>query len=223
MKLNSEELKHLYQLHTARAGRLDCASPETFVQAADGDLSSSERARLADHLSECSDCSREYRLVLNSAPARVHPKPQSPIRLISRSPRLRWPSIATAAVVVIAVSASILVWRSQQQVEPSQEAIRGAGSIAIEVQPPHRALLDEAPRELKWSTIESADTHQVSLFDFESTPLWVSEPSAENSVVLPEAVRQRLERGKPFYWRVTAQRGVERLRSELFQFVIRGD
>jgi hypothetical protein len=124
---------------------------------------------------------------------------------------------------VIAVSASVIVWRSQQQVEPGQEGIRGAGSIAIEVQPPSRALLDEAPRELKWSTIESADTHQVSLFDFESTPIWESQPSAENSVVLPEPVRQRLVRGQPFYWRVTARRGVELLRSELFQFVIRGE
>jgi hypothetical protein len=226
MKLNSEELKHLYQLHTARSGRrgLECLSAEMFIRAGAGELSGDERGRLADHLAECSDCSQEYRIVISSAVLLAQPIPRRAVRLAPVPIRLRWPAIVTTAVlVVIAVSASVIVWRSQQQVEVSQDTIRGAASIAIEVQPPNHALLDVAPRELSWSPVEAADSHQVSLYDFESTPIWESQPSAQTSVVLPEPVRQRLGRGQPFYWRVTARRGVERLRSELFHFVIRGD
>lgn len=64
MRLNSEDLRELYQRETARSTRgsdADCLTEETLARAAAGELSQSERERTADHLVSCSDCAREFR------------------------------------------------------------------------------------------------------------------------------------------------------------------
>ena len=225
MKLTSEELRNLYQAQTARSERtqLECQGAETMIKAATGELSEDERGRFADHLASCFDCSQEYRLVLNSVPVTAKAESDNVVRLIPRPSRLTWPAKAIAALVAIAVGTSLVVWLYQQQVEPSIEVTRGGATIALEVQPQNHALVDEIPKELKWSRYETASSYQISLFDFESTLMWESQASTENYIAIPEDVRLRMKRGQPFYWRVTARRGVEHYRSELFQFVVRGD
>ena len=63
MKLNSEELRSLYQRETARSNRRsasDCLTEDVLARAVAGDLNESERERIADHLASCSDCAKEY-------------------------------------------------------------------------------------------------------------------------------------------------------------------
>jgi hypothetical protein len=64
MRLDSEELKRLYQQQTARAARSrdDCLTAEVIMSAATGEFSHAERNKVADHLIACSDCAQEYRL-----------------------------------------------------------------------------------------------------------------------------------------------------------------
>lgn len=66
MRLTNEELRDLYQHDTARAGRgqAECLTSELMVRAAAGELDSSERGQVADHVMSCSDCAREYRSLL---------------------------------------------------------------------------------------------------------------------------------------------------------------
>lgn len=63
MRLNSEELRELYQRGTARSvrGSDECLAEEMLARAAAGELNQSERERVADHLAGCSDCAKEYR------------------------------------------------------------------------------------------------------------------------------------------------------------------
>jgi hypothetical protein len=66
MRLNSEDLRELYQRETARSTRRSdagCLTEETLARAAAGELSQSERERTADHLASCSDCAREFRAI----------------------------------------------------------------------------------------------------------------------------------------------------------------
>jgi len=65
MKLNSAELKSLYQEGTARStrGDADCLTPEVVMRAAMGQLSEEERGGIVDHLAGCSDCAREFQFV----------------------------------------------------------------------------------------------------------------------------------------------------------------
>jgi hypothetical protein len=64
MKLNSEELRSLYQRETARSNRRstsDCLTGDILARAVAGELDQSERERVGDHLASCSDCAKEFR------------------------------------------------------------------------------------------------------------------------------------------------------------------
>jgi len=63
MKLNSEELRSLYQRETARSNRRstsDCLTEDVLARAVAGELDQSARERVGDHLASCSDCAREF-------------------------------------------------------------------------------------------------------------------------------------------------------------------
>lgn len=214
MKLNSEELKKLYQQKTARSARPDaeCPSPEMLIETASGELSRPERERVVDHMVACSDCAHEYRLIRSrSAALSSHPA-------ISRRQ-----VAAIAALLLVAFAVGLALWRMSAPGYNPTENIRGSGGLVERVEPPDGAQLDEAPRELSWSAVESAEEYQVALYDSASTPIWESGPVSETSIPLPERVRQNLKRGEPLYWRVIARRGIDRRRSELFRFMIRAN
>ncbi|HEX6046409.1 MAG TPA: zf-HC2 domain-containing protein [Pyrinomonadaceae bacterium] len=77
MRLNSEDLRELYQRETARSARGsdDCLTEEMLARAVAGELSQPERERVADHIAGCSDCAKEFRALrsvkswADSAPA----------------------------------------------------------------------------------------------------------------------------------------------------------
>jgi hypothetical protein len=238
MKLSSEELERLYRQHTPRSRQVgQCVAAEEFVRAAEGTLSDEEGSRFADHLVVCSDCAEEYRLVLHTtreSGVYAGPAPEAQrvslatpdharARLVAFNSALRWRWLPIAAMVLIVIGSSLVLWQSLWRSEPEDQPTRGTGSLEIGAEPANNARLDEAPVRLKWSAAEGVDSYQVVMYDFESTPIWQSPQTKETSVALPEEVRQRLARGQPIYWRVIARRGVERSRSGLLQFVIRAD
>ena len=64
MKLNSEELRSVYQRETARSNRRstsDCLTEDILARAVAGELDQSEREHVGDHLASCSDCAKEFR------------------------------------------------------------------------------------------------------------------------------------------------------------------
>jgi anti-sigma factor RsiW len=96
MKLTSEELKSLYQEGTSRAAdrHPECLTAETLMRSAAGELSATERTRVADHLGSCSDCAREFRLARELKPWAEEAgqaiaesvKPASPSETIAKQP-----------------------------------------------------------------------------------------------------------------------------------------
>ena len=66
MRLNSEDLRELYQRETTRSARgsmSGCLTEELLARAAAGELSQLDRERTADHLVTCSDCAKELRAI----------------------------------------------------------------------------------------------------------------------------------------------------------------
>lgn len=65
MKLTKAELKTLYQSQPARAelNRADCLADEFLARACVGNVSATDRAFIADHLTTCQDCAEEYKIV----------------------------------------------------------------------------------------------------------------------------------------------------------------
>lgn len=237
MKLTEAELKELYRRRTARLvrGPAECLTEELLRRAAARVLTQDERERVIHHLRSCSDCAREYRIVHSSkewawqvAPAfgqsaeTVKSQGWSPGPLaafwntIMSAPA--WRSGALAAVVVIAVGASLIVWRATHPVGRPAPVERGRAGLAMKVDPPDRALLNEVPWRLSWSEVKSAESYQVALYDFELTTVWESPQLKATSVQIPDSIRARFANGRPVYWRVIISSGIELRQSDLFQF-----
>lgn len=68
MKLNKTELSQLYEKYTAEHPPAECPAAEVLTRAAMGELNSSERERIADHLGACHTCGEEYQLILSLKP-----------------------------------------------------------------------------------------------------------------------------------------------------------
>jgi hypothetical protein len=70
MKLTSDEMRSLYQRQSARsvAGCASCLSEDIMVHAATGELNQADREMISDHLTVCSDCAEEYRLLRRLKP-----------------------------------------------------------------------------------------------------------------------------------------------------------
>ena len=234
MRLNSERLKQLYQVRTARASRLECPSADALMKTASREVSLEDRTGMVDHLVACSNCAHEYRLIqegihdLERDRAAEGPGLGARIRARARADWAallwipRWRAIATMTILLL-IGGSLAVWRTSGPDQKLPESVRGVTPVWIDVQPGDHALLDAAPRQLAWSAVESAESYGVTLFDYLSTPIWESGPTTVPSVAVPESVRQRLDRGRPCYWHITVRKGIESYRSELFQFSIRAD
>jgi hypothetical protein len=241
MKLTSEELRQLYQQHTARSGqRSECLAEELLVRAAASEYAASERARVADHLVSCADCAQEYRklraLTSWAAQAAGHAEGATAENGTAASredtragwaqtlwgqlaPARAWRPASVAAAVILVAGLSFTVWRAIQNDAPPAENERGDTVKKVRVEPEDGSTLGEVPERLSWARVEPAERYRVSLYDFESTPIWESGLVNTNTVELPQSVRERLPRGK-IYWRVITQSGVERRQSDLYEFTL---
>jgi len=207
MKLSELELIELYRQHTHRAGARDgCLSSEQLVQASLGLPDTEQRRRTIEHLIGCSDCASELRVVRSLRPERR-------VR-----PRLRGRAWAWAAVLLVAVGAGWFVDRGSVPPRPSPQ--RGAQVQPMLAVPADGAVLAGPPKTLAWPPLAGA-TFRVTMYDANALPLWTSGKSAEPSVEVPEALRQRLAGGGRFSWRVTAEKGMERRSLPMQRFEIR--
>ena len=71
MRLNSEDLRELYQRETSRSSGVaaaECLPGDLLARAAAGELNHLEREGTADHLATCSDCAKEYQALRTLKP-----------------------------------------------------------------------------------------------------------------------------------------------------------
>jgi hypothetical protein len=220
MKLDDEELVALFNDPLARAPGAGCPEPDAFRRAAMGEVSAKEREEFVDHLVSCADCAEEYRVMPEvqswalEAGARKDPgaargRPGFPL----------WISAVAAAVLAAAGLALWLRPFSPSRATPAAVE-RGPVLPASAVGPPDRAFLRAPPPRLAWAPVAGAEGYEVALFDFESTPLWQSPLLGEPEVSLPDAVRERLQSGGRFFWRVTTHKGIDRVLSGLHEFTV---
>lgn len=234
MKLHKEELKSLYRERASRlASKDDCLTPDTLRRLIAKELPANERRSAIAHLRICANCTQEYRIAHSTRQwaAQVAPSPnETTEKAAAKASRwnqflepFRWRAAAIAALFVFAVATSLVVWQTRQ---PSGETVsgeRGGSGLKLQIEPTDKALLDEAPKQLAWSPIESAETYQVTLYDFELTPLWESQPLTQTQMQIPDSIRASLKRGQAIYWRVVVQAGIEHRQSDIFQFRLKAD
>jgi anti-sigma factor RsiW len=179
MRLNSEELRELYQRETARSVRpstSDCLTVDMLACAAAGELNQSERERIADHLANCSDCAKEYRAIssIKSWADEVSVKAGAPpialpasdigqrrpiaIAPTSREPRIRSRqlsfylpfAIAAASLILSLALAALLISKWRENQHLVAESKRSAGDIeTAKALAESRRLLEETTRRVE--------------------------------------------------------------------------
>jgi hypothetical protein len=238
MKLNEEKLKELYAQRQVERGRPDeCVSQELLRRAAARELTEVERARVVAHLRACSQCARDYRIAHSTRQwaAQVAPLLGNGARereTIADSASQAWwrqllqplggRTAAFAGLALMVIAISFIAWRATRPIPVEAPGERGSSNVKLTITPADKASLEEAPAQLTWSKVESADSYQVTLYDFELTPVWESHQLSATSVQLPDSVRAQLPPGQIIYWRVSFLTGIERRQSNLFQFIVKG-
>lgn len=215
--------RRAYQ-QTLAEGSEDCPDSERLsALLLAGEITAEEREALAEHVVGCIRCSQAYALLAElHEDARGQLSAEERRRIDPRAPAgaPSWRIAAAAAVLVLGIGVGYLAWRGWSPGRPGIVAERGAAEADLQVEPADGATLAVSPERLTWPSQEGAESYKVVLFDFESSQIWESPPVHETSVILPDAVRTRLERGRRHYWRVFGLVGVERRESPLYGFTL---
>lgn len=174
MKLNSEDLRELYQRETSRSARSadDCLTEDVMIRAATGELTASERERAADHFATCSDCAKEYRAISSLKPwadesatsfgAHVIPMPvvgngkgqaMAVARVGSRKLSFYLPYAVAAASLILALALGALLiskWRENQRLVAEVNNRQAAADAKTEAAlAESRRLLEETNRRVE--------------------------------------------------------------------------
>lgn len=223
MRLREAELKRLYAEHTSRRVGA-CIEAGELAMLSAGELPDARRAAVVAHLIGCSDCAAELqamRCINDVVDAVIDRKgDDARPRILTFHPRATWRLTAAAASLAASALLAVFLWQSDRMPENIDTSARGKRIGFDHAVPADQKVVGSAPERLQWAAVKGAESYRVTLYDFESILIWKSRPVESTSVALPEEVRARLNRGGRWFWRVTAQIGLDRTESALFELVI---
>lgn len=194
----------------------DCPSPETLWRSGRDELDAPENEEVVLHIAECTACASAWRLARELAPAAE----VTPFRVETRKPtRTRWFRLAAAAVIVMAVGASaVLFWPPQRDEAPvfrEQDAYR-LDSILVEDEPLARDRFI-----LQWSPGPEGTIYEVLITDERLETLHRAYSLDQPSYRVPETVLVDLKSGERVFWQVIAELPDGRwVRSESYSSII---
>jgi len=214
MKLTEHQLREIHQRNTIRQRNPECPSADDLYQLLSNSLDSQQRAKLAAHLEVCSDCSEEFKMARELSQNLTKSTPR-----VTFWQRPQWRSLLAAAVIVLALSAGILVTR-RTTINQAPPIERGEPSVEFKTEPADNAQLDAAPTKFKWTAIPGVQNYDVVLLNYESSTLANSGSISSTQYSLPDDVRNKLQAGQLYYWRIEYEKSGEK-KSKLLHFTIR--
>jgi hypothetical protein len=214
MKLTEHQLREIQQRTSIRQRSKECPSADELYQLLSNTLDSQRRAKMASHLEICSDCSQEFKMARELSQNLT--KGTSPVTFWQR-PELR--SLLAAAAIVLALTAGILVTK-RTTINQAPPIERGEPTIEFKTEPADGAQLDEAPAKLKWTAISGVQNYDVVLLNYESSTIANSGSTSSTEYSLPDEIRNKLQAGQIYYWRIEYEKAGEK-KSKLLHFTIR--
>ena len=195
MKLNSEELRSLYQRETARSNRRsdsDCLTEEVLARAVAGELSQAERERIGDHLASCSDCAKEYSAAKSikawaddKAPARTIPFPvkANGHRLSKPRPVYLPYAVAASLLIVSLLLGALLISKSRENQRLIAEANNRASIHGAETNESRRLVEEATRRAEQESAARRAAEKELAAAKSSSRPNQSSVPEANVPII----------------------------------------
>jgi hypothetical protein len=213
MKLTEHQLKEIRQRSTTRQRSPECPSADELYQLLSNSLDSQQRSKIAAHLEICSDCSEEFKMARDLSQNLTKTTPQ-----VTFWQKAEWRSLLAAAAIVLALTAGILITK-RTSINTAPPVERGEQSIDFKAEPADGEQLDAAPAKLKWSAIPGVQNYRVVLLNYESSEIANSGLMSSTEYSLPEEIRNKLQSGQIYYWRIEYEKAGEQ-KSKLLRFSI---
>lgn len=114
----------------------------------------------------------------------------------------RLPYLAAAAVLVVAITLGLSIYRSDHGQPPF--VFHGAGTTYRgEIHLNVMGELSQSPEQLTWEAVPGAASYSVEIDDVTGDKIWQSK-STQNSITPDPELKARMSPGKPLQWEVTA-------------------
>lgn len=214
MKLTEHQLREIHQKSTNRQRNSDCPSADELYQLVSNSLDSQRRAKIGAHLETCSDCSQEFKMARD-----LSEKLSESATPVSFWQKPEWRSLLAAAAIILALATGILITK-RTSITSAPPVERGEQSVDFKTQPADGEQLSASPGQLKWSAIPGVENYRVVLLNYESSVIAESGSLSSTEFSLTEEIRNKLQSGQIYYWRVEYEKAGEK-KSKLLHFTIR--
>jgi len=225
MKTNEGELKRTFRecIHSSpKASALRCPSSETIWSLFSGEGSRKRKARIVDHITTCADCHKEFEAFLEIFRAEekfAHDvQPQSRSHPIHAPTQAVWRYAAAFLGIIVIASAAVLTTR---WLSPKPPAERGRLSGQLRLLAPGQELSFKKPLVFRWEATADTEYYVLEVFDESLLPFWRSGPLTETQCELPILVKEKMARGKDYFWMLSAtQRDGKKTESSIERITI---
>lgn len=218
-------MPNLKKTDTGWSGEKDrgsCPPPDDFVRAFLGEIPIERKFRLLDHIAFCSECEREFQGLLelwrekpeklnalDMRPGEMEQVARKRLEAMKENRRLRTGSLpslwriapyfaSAAALIAVAVMMIPLLTR-----HPAPDMVREASSGKINFISPVGEVL-RAPFLFRWTPVQEADGYTLDILDDALLPVMTIPRITDAEYALTPGEAAKLERGRSYFWKVTA-------------------
>lgn len=208
MGMSDSELRRIYRFYVsekARADRGGCPPIEDLREAFEDATSQAAKDEIVDHVSDCSDCAREFEFIrevrakereLTAGMRDLIRHRRPPISFLSRPLR----SYALATVMIAVVISGVIMFKPDR----AQDEGRSRSAAIPETLAPSGRVEAPPPLIFRWKPVIRAVSYVVELYDESLRPVWESPPVSTTATALPDPITEALSGDKNYYWSVLA-------------------
>ena len=193
------------------SSRTPCPDRDMFAGVFMGEAGADEREAFIDHILDCRACGAQFDL-LKQVGKEIQNQEAEFSRLARQSlrelktqkkaarPGRTWARMAAGLLVVAGLLAAAYFVLFQ----PTQTEVLRSGEIPKLrlIEPEGR--ISEAPSVFKWTPVRKADFYTLALTDDDLQTIVRRDDIRQNSFDIPSDLRQKMVRGKPYVWSITA-------------------
>jgi len=225
MKLSDKDLREYY-IENIEKGR--CPEKEVFIKAFLNEINEKEKMKLIDHILICDRCATEFE-ALREVTKRTKEKieglegkeltrdelkkiARQRIKYLKKETRERWFSRFTFKVIpakyfallaglIIVILGYFLILKSPGILKKTGE-YREIIKVELQLIEP-LGEISKFPSVFKWTIGEEAKYYNFELTDSKLNIVWAKENITTTSLKLPQNIRENLQKGKTYFWKVT--------------------
>ncbi|MFW6123597.1 MAG: hypothetical protein ACOC5G_00075 [Acidobacteriota bacterium] len=233
MKIDHNELKLIYQKHTAEKKfnlRKNCPSVDEIINLVRSELPRDRKNIILKHIQECPSCSKEAQALI-----RILKEEKKFIKQIKKLPlgqRKRtkinkafsvpfyfsWKFISVVTITLVLVFALSFFLHTILH----EHRYRGNDLKAIKIiEPSEKLIIYENNIHFRWNDIPGTKFYKAVLFDHSLYPIWESDQLLNNRVKLPSEVHKNMKHKTTYFLMITSyQKNGKIIESSFKEFTV---